>query len=133
MVTYRARITILTLPGIEDYVLAAVLAVAEVLGAIIVIVAQGKIGALQVAGLIHFTVTIVVDSVAALGPGKRGVARRQARLLANPLTAARPKFVFPLAGRGQTQGDGLRGAGTLTCISNALHEDGTALGLGFHT
>jgi len=101
---------------------AAVGPVAEVLGAIVVVVAKMDEVAALLVRFVHGCITIVVDSVAGFLNCGRGIAVGQPFLGAHALAAAGAEFVLNLAGSPEAPGNGLVGARACAAVGNALFQ-----------
>jgi len=113
-------VSIIAGTGIENGNFAAVLSQTFVLGAVVVVIAQVDEVAFHQNRLIDITVAVVVQTVASLPFGHRGVTVAEAVFFTEALPITDAKFVLHFAGRPQPQGHGSVGTGALACIVDAL-------------
>ncbi len=73
-----------------------------------------------IVGLIHETVTVVVDSVTGLCYGEAGIALRKTLFRAYALARARAQFISAFAGCPEAERDRFTGARARASISYAL-------------
>jgi hypothetical protein len=102
VVANSAGIAVNALTLAEFFLDATLFPLAEVGGAVVAVIAKPHILAFDKESFVHITITIVVNAVAALCCGNRGITVAQPLLQADPLAGADSKLVFPLAGRPQS-------------------------------
>lgn len=97
-------------------------AVADVLGAIVVVITKMDKISPHLVGFIHEAIAIIIQPIADFRGGVRCVAFAQAILSANPLALAAPSGSRHLAIRPEAQGDGFLGAIAGPGLGHALFQ-----------
>ena len=120
MVTNGARIAIDTLAGLEALLLATTGAQASINGTGIVVIAQIDQVATFRIRLVDVSVTVVVQTIAALGDSFRGLAFSEPLLGADSLAVTGAELGGSAAGRPQSQFDRFAATRTNPCIGHAL-------------
>jgi len=120
VIAHGARVPVNALALGQVLVGASSLSVANIFGAIVVVVAQVYVVTAHVLGFVHIAVTVVVDSVAALRGRNSRITGGQTFFRAYPEAPANPVFVTRLARGGQRQFNRLARARADPGISDAL-------------
>jgi len=129
VVGHRARIPVHTLALRERHVLAPGFAVADVLRAVVFVIAQVHEIAADLHRLVNELIAIVIDAVARLLSRLLRIAIRESFLPADPLARTGPEIVCSLARRPKRQLHGFAGAGADSAVNNALGHDNAVDGL----
>jgi len=120
VVGHRARITIHALSLPQNFMVASVTAFAQVLGAVVAVVAEIDQVAIHLPGLVGAPVTVVIQAIAALRLGHLGITVGQPLLAADPLSGTDPPVIGERTGSPQGESHRLGRAGTYPGIGNTL-------------